>query len=437
MTYQEIIEIEKKYPINSIRVNNISIWMIVRNILFNIVKTSEIRKNIEYKDEKSVVEKNFEILNLENNKNKNLMFTSSINRRLYNNKYLDPILDPIADYLGQNSSIFLEDLQEFTLYSKNVFDYNTLLKSKIDSELFDFKIENEELLLKTFKILGIKFDYKNKLRNFFKYYFSIKKILNELQPKTIFIDGYIGKLNIILAARELNIPVIEVQHGSIIGHFAYDTNFEIESLFKPNYFLVFSQLDKEYLSNKSMYENKNIFIQGNYHLDFLNKKIEKIEAFRTLKKTFSKIVSISSQDTVELKLIEFIKDVAKINTRILFILIPRTNKEEIEYTRNFYTMPEFNCYEILLNSDIHTTVYSTCAYESLVFGKPTILINIENYSTMYYDYFKKLDYLKIVNNKEDYTLLINKKNIGTKKLSFVNYKESLEKNINYILKEFR
>ena len=62
-----------------------------------------------------------------------------------------------------------------------------------------------------------------------------------------------------------------------------------------------------------------------------------------------------------------------------------------------------NVYELIKQSDVHVTVYSTCAIEALALGKPNVLVDIDGQTTRYLGKsLKDNPFTKIVNEEEEF-----------------------------------
>ena len=108
-------------------------------------------------------------------------------------------------------------------------------------------------------------------------------------------------------------------------------------------------------------------------------------AFQEMISGFDKIVCVTGQNHyIESKLLDFLIESAQLNPNIVYIYVPRhiTNDySNYSFPSNIKFANWLNCYEIIIQSNIHATVFSTCAIESLSLGVPNILIDIDSLST--------------------------------------------------------
>lgn len=131
---------------------------------------------------------------------------------------------------------------------------------------------------------------------------------------------------------------------------------------------------------------------------------------------YNKVVTVTSQDPLEDKLIHFLTEVVKQDASIAIIFVPRRKKEadyiQLNLTDNFIFEDALNCYEKILHAHFHSTVYSTCAAEAIALGKQNIMINIDNLSLKF---FKNLtqnkDITDVANTPDEFVAIINQKKI--------------------------
>ena len=74
--------------------------------------------------------------------------------------------------------------------------------------------------------------------------------------------------------------------------------------------------------------------------------------------------------------------------KILYLIIPRNYSDKYEYLTtldNILINEKLNFYEIIPHVDFHSTVYSTCALESVYFGIPNILLDFDKKSSDYFN----------------------------------------------------
>jgi len=99
---------------------------------------------------------------------------------------------------------------------------------------------------------------------------------------------------------------------------------------------------------------------------------------------------------------------------------------------NIIMYNQLDCYNIVMHSNMHMTLYSSCVLEVLSFGIPNILLDIKGFSTLYYNKLLDVKYSKIVSNDSDFFDAVDDCS-KLKKEDIINnniiFKENYEKNI--------
>ena len=131
-----------------------------------------------------------------------------------------------------------------------------------------------------------------------------------------------------------------------------------------------------------------------------------------LKKRFNSIVVVTLQDTVEDITISFIKKVAVMDKNFLYIIVPRyfsKKYKSLNIFDNIIVDEKLKFYDVILHVDFHSTVYSTCAIESVYFGVPNILLDFNDKSSNFFNDILKIGkFNNYVKNKSQFLRVINK-----------------------------
>jgi len=99
-------------------------------------------------------------------------------------------------------------------------------------------------------------------------------------------------------------------------------------------------------------------------------------------------------------LLAFITRVAKYDSTILYLLIPRNDKViAVTLPPNVRFYQEIDCYHTALHCDIHVTLYSSCALETPTLGIPNILIDERGFAQRYYQRILEPFHTEIVSNE--------------------------------------
>ncbi len=317
-----ILKIETDFPVNNWKINDIYIWPFLRNQLFFYLIYAIENEKLKFKiDEKKIKSKNnifkfcISIFNWllfkKNLKRKiNLFFSQEHIRVNYDNNSFDRFFDSIIEekniknvsylfnyhsekkrenLIPKNSNNYfhlliynngfknLYKLREKIFYKNNLIESqdfknyylltNYLLENEITSN-FAIKF-SEELILDYFKNIFI-----NKL--FFIH------ILDKIKPQTIYLICYYTPIMhaLLIASKERNIKVIEVQHGPMSNtHLSYSNWTNVPKLgyqLLPDEFWCW---DNDSLINMKKWTTKtnthNAFLGGNPWVDFLKNKNKK------------------------------------------------------------------------------------------------------------------------------------------------------------------
>jgi len=125
---------------------------------------------------------------------------------------------------------------------------------------------------------------------------------------------------------------------------------------------------------------------GNYYLDYIKGNYQADKKLSLLVEAYEKtlVVSLQEVDKTETLITELLKS-AKENPKILYIFKPRKISAKVleskfEVSDNVVFIDNQNIYQLILQTDFHVTVYSTCAIEAPALGKQNILFNINNLS---------------------------------------------------------
>lgn len=293
--------------------------------------------------------------------------------------------------------------------------------------LFKFPIEDKEYLEKLKKYFKKETGIKNleilsekKLRemliNFeseYKYYTSFFKIK---QPEKIYIICSYGQEALIKAAQDLNIEVVELQHGMMTKYHVGYNFLEVKVPYFPDKLLLWGEYWK---NNVELPKNIKIELYGYPYFR------RQYKNYKNIVKNSNQVIFIS-QGTIgkslSEKAIEFTKE--NPNLKVVYRLHPgeflRWKKEykDLYENRNLENLEisdnnDKNLYEYLFESEYLIGVYSTVIFEALNLGLKVGVVNLFRYEDIddliYEDYvrlfdinkkidIKKLNNLKVIKN---------------------------------------
>lgn len=461
-----IKEIETVYDVASLKIKHMEIWPFLRNAYyfayrnkydfyldrkkgFDLVKISNVLKNVFYGFGNFFKKYDY------------IVFSNIGEKRLMNGKYVNKLVFFLISELGKEKVLLIEnpagrvhyDLKSVS--TNNVVSSNFfLLLSYIPFLRKKYDVKNETILNDINVTYNLNVDFNVIISRFVFYVFLFKVIFRIYKPKRIFITQYYSLFHqaAIYSFNKLGIDTIEFQHGVINDqHPAYNVFKKLDKLFFPKYVFVFGDLIKSFFSKNNYFiDYDHVISVGNMYLDYINfdyvKSEETIELFNSYRKRYKKIVVVSTQLTIENKLIKFLKKLASLDESILYMFVPRdVNKNYVDnnFQSNIIIIKNLNVYQIIKESDFHATVFSTCALEAPALGVPNILINIDGLAKKYYvDILTNSDITRFVDTEEDFLTTVltwntkNMREIMDMHNNFYeqNHKESLKKALNLIYK---
>jgi hypothetical protein len=207
------------------------------------------------------------------------------------------------------------------------------------------------------------------------------------KPKLVAMVCPSTKMGFVLAFKQKNIKVIEIQHGVINkNHQAYNSIYE-NPQYCPNEIYVYGNIEKQVFEQelKAFINPKYVYPIGNYFLEKI-KNTPILNLFAEQRKQYEIIVVIAGQEYVENQLFKFLNQAAEMNKNIFFAYIPRIEKDYSQLIKAS-NMGVFNgnIYECIKAGDVHATICSTTCLEANYLRKVNIFINIDNYARFYYE----------------------------------------------------
>jgi len=332
------------------------------------------------------------------------------------------------------------------VFANNIFNINAAIKyklrknnNKIDllniyaffdylKDIFCYKFTNNmwENIINSLIIFSNKFQYL---------YEEYIKYFRKIAPKIIFIeDAFFGgdKIPVIIAAKDLNIPVAEYQHGFIsFSHPAYNYFTDIPESFKyyfPDYFLSYG----EYWIKNSRIPIKTFKIGNPYISDTISQL--KVQAKK------EQILYISATIDPE----GYVEDIIWLNNNIKnseYSILFRIHPSETSRLQTFYkpiidlgiqidSQPLYNTLETVkyIIGDISTVLFEATLFNCIIFifNKSINKNNID------------INYFNSVNTIEEFLNNIISKNYKETDASYFweeNWRKNYRKLIDSIIKD--
>jgi len=434
-----IKEVETKYDVKSIKVEGMEVWPLLR-ISYYFAYSNKYDFDIKQQEKPSLWMKIKRVQNVFYGfwnlfkKYDYLVFSDILEIRLMNGRYVNKLAEALISELGKNKVLLIENpvgASHFKIpkVTKNIIslDFFLFFSSALALLKRTFTIDNETILTEINKKYDFAIDYRRLIsificcKDFFTAFFRMHK------PRLMFTTDYSNLVvqAIICIDKKLGIKTTELQHGSINKqHPIYNVFTKLDKLFFPDYLLVFGDSVKGVFGENNYFIKKdNVLPIGSMYIDYINneyKASEKIiKIFNDFKKKYKRIVAVSSQWTMENKLIDFLKKSASLSKNVLYIFVPRDPSEDYSnanFPENIIILKDLDVYQIVKEAKFHATVYSTCALEAPALGVPNILINVDDMAKKYYsDLLTNRDITRFVDTEEEFVDVILNWRTKTKK----------------------
>lgn len=379
-------------------------------------------------------------------------FTDSLERRDVEGKAFDKLVDYPAAALSPSLVI---ELPKYT-HDVNVASNNRasrmllvmleLLVAKFVKQVPSAEIEQVAKLLEK---EGVSLDVKSIAIKMLASYKVMKYLLKIKKPKAAFFVTSYTNHGYIKALKEIGVKVVEFQHGVINEeHYGYNLFFSPDQNCLPDYLLSFGNKEVELFSKKNQFiKGEHVIPIGSFYIDYINHKKDLNQFLEQAKKGYKLNIGVSLQDCETGKqLIPFLIEAAHQNQEIIYLLKPRTTS--VSTYQKSYTFPEnikfvddANVYEVMKQSDLHLTAYSSCILEAPALGKRNLAINLNNRAKEYYgDMFQGNDNTLFIDSVSELIKVLDKIEIREEKVVMENHKSfvypSYKKNIQEFLNTY-
>ncbi len=318
-----------------------------------------------------------------------LCFSHTINRNEREGYFRDRFTEPISDLIGQHKSCTIEltndrHYPKCRVASRHIISHISIkaLGLLLSKFIYVPRMSRLDAINTQY---GIQLNYRKELREFLASYRIWLLLLRLWRPKKIVVVCYYSYIDVIAAAHRLGIEVIEVQHGMIGGtHLAYHSNLECERQYLPDTLLTFGTFDAKQLSRSPLFRKTASVPIGSCLLEEAcqhnSAQLRHEKRQQLLADTFECMILVTAQATVEKELVAFMKTLAPLQHRYLYLFLPR--RFHAAHTSVFHDHPNIiipehdDFYTLLPLADVHATVYSTCALEASYCRLTNILIDI-------------------------------------------------------------
>ena len=422
---EKIKHIETTYPVENIEYAGIKLWPFFRNSIFTLYYYSDQDVTTPVVNKHSKIKRGFKALKLTSlsamfKKDAAIIFTDDVGMKKHNGMYIDRIMQVFFDLETRSLPIIIKLFPD-NVISVAKYVHSDFIAAIIMAFSFFFPIKQRKLvgvsvLQNIIDDLSIEFAYRKNIKliiaalKFYNIYFAV------IRPSKIYIDCYydILRMPAYYIAKKRHIPTIEMQHGVINDqHIAYTSFKSFDSNPYPDYLLVFGDRFKLDVS-ENIYRKDSVFAVGSYYIDLMRQEAD------TNKRLFDKkygslkarlIITVASQSDMDKEILTFVEQVAKLDSRLFFIFIPRFVKDyHRSYKNDNITIEtELDVYQCMQNSYVTSAVLSTCAIESLAFGTPVVLMDIDGVARfMYGSFFEGIQSVLYASRPDEFIEKVNK-----------------------------
>ena len=401
-------EIEGKYPVDTILVNGEQVWPYLRMTYY-----FRHRKAVasEQGEEQSIlplpkilmetVRSSFYGFRNWFRKYDYIVLAENGTRRQVGGKYMNRLVDPVIDELGPARVLCVEGISTFPprrlnqVYTRHVVSNSlvilfSLLVMLLRRVFFRrYRVVNKGVMDRIETDFDLNVNATNRIEFFEARRKAFTRLFRRMRPQAILLTCYYGKEPAIRAAKSLGIKVIEVQHG-VIGkeHAAYNVHRDLDRSCFPDHLLVFGKQELATFNNSCFIDLADVHPVGSFYIDYINNSHRLEPHISEQVSGYKKVVGVTLQWTFEERLVSFICEAARLDSSILYILIPRRPEEKAHSTmdlpQNVVLIPDRDFYQLMTYCDFHSTVNSTCALEAPSLGVQNILVDIDGSARLYY-----------------------------------------------------
>lgn len=402
--WENFIQMEKELDLFSRKIDGIYIWELIRDQVFTLLmqKKAWIYRQAHTQIDSNLMEKIKIVFSsskhyIFNNPffapQKKFVFAGHQRRKLLDdNLYWDIYCDFFLDSLNDDY-VYLE---EYYLNShlkpaktKNIFYCDfllllTSLKKRILFEQKSAKAVNEfanQINDTLNKIFCVQLDLYTVIQNIKNTYELTcplyEKVLKKINPEIVFVVVSSGREILISAAKKLQIPVVELQHGAISKYnMGYSFPYNQTKHTFPDYFFSFGEYSRQLV--KFPISKERVI---NIGYPFLAESLKKYSNTQQ-----NNTILFISQNTIGKELSQFavkFKEIAPDNISVIYKL----HSGEYDCWRKAYPWLEESdiqvidgqtpgLYELFSTAKWQVGVYSTAIYEGLTFGCQTYLVDL-------------------------------------------------------------
>lgn len=394
--------LEEKYDLFNLEINGIHAWAAFRMDLYYLLgkkygifderqsmKLSKKDKAINFFHLLKQSLFNHTSFNL--HKVEALIFSHS-RSKLVNNKLIDPYTHYLKKDLIKRNISFLEfespykgkhmrEKKRYKRYLDNILIIrnikNIFIKTSIKKNWkITLQALSKEINQETSNFLDIQEYLVKNTKKFIPTYSFYYRILKRTQPKKIYIVVSYGRGELIKAAKDLAIQVIELQHGTFSRyHLGYSFPYSCNLRYFPTKFYAWNKYWKDLINLPIPKENIILF-----PYQYLNTEKKKYNITEKKKNSLIVFSQGGITESIAKKIIDNITFFQKYE--ITFKLHP--NEYHMKYKQldslrkkhHIKVVKDIDLYKQLATSEFQAGVFSTALYEGIEFNCKTILLDL-------------------------------------------------------------
>jgi hypothetical protein len=332
-------------------------------------------------------------------------YTSGLVEReggLYKDVWFDDLLLGIGDYLkieAINNPIFISRRKAALIKSKlttTLLDLIAAALARISGPRYISKIANSlsfcirnELGLDVFTPRLV----KKRLRNFYWRKKIFTYLLKCVHPEYLLVADP-GEHALIAAAKELKIKVVELQHG-LINRYHYAYSWQANAMKHrpwmpiPDRLFLHGEYTKQELDTNGFWRDK-ICVVGSLRMDqYRQCRVTKEKKQACTLVFTTQGIDVGKTTSFMIEFLELIKE--RLEFRLYIKLHPVYETSKTQYENAFQTdsrvkvllgIEEPSTYDLLTLADFHLSVSSTCHYDALGLGVPTVILPFSTYKNV-------------------------------------------------------
>jgi len=287
---------------------------------------------------------------------------------------------------------------------KRYLDYINI-KRVIFSKLININLDKQQSTIiaevekEIYNIIGKHYDLQatliNRTKKFLVTYKLYKKILSITTPKKIYIVVSYGRAELIKAAKELHIKVIELQHGTFSKyHLGYSYPNKKDLDYFPDEFWVWNEYWKNLISFPISKEHIKIYSFKYLEIEKTKYKLQKIPKQMVILGQNGLTDKMAKKVLDNLDFFKTFKIIIKLHPEEYGRSSLYQNMIQLQYKLNIEIVEETDLYALLSSSEYQAGVFSTALYEGVEFDCKTILFDISGIE--YMDKFIKFYKVKVI-----------------------------------------